>query len=442
MASNHNFDQEQQHQQHQEKSHSKPVNLAALITSIARRCAAQKQKPLFLVLLIPVCLWINGAASPHGWNRNYSDTSYTPRMLQLDNTNLVDTTRLVLQYDLKDMKHRQNMLMYWDNNGHIHPLKKPDDMKTRETCTGPEWQALYHPSCNEIHQVDLACHGTDIIANGAFRDVWKIPETSGGSYRALKTLRYLDKREFDLKNFDRHRRDAMVFDQLVTSPHVVDIYGHCANSALFDYCEGGTLLDFFETKPDKLRVLEVAHSVASSIADAHHLDREGRPTIAHTDIKPDQWLLGRDGNYRLGDFNRARFLMWDTQAKEVCPFRIGKNVGKWRSPEEYKYEDETEKVDIWSLGNVLYFLLTESLPLPTMNEDKAIEFVKAGGHPASREYMRGDGDAFVEAMAQAMTLCFEADPKKRSGARKIANVLRQGMLMWKVKHKSSAGTRN
>merc|ERR1712183_339163 len=42
-----------------------------------------------------------------------------------------------------------------------------------------------------------------------------------------------------------------------------------------------------------------------------------------------------------------------------CGFEVGKNGGEYRSPEEYAYEKETEKVDVYSLGNVLYFLLTE-----------------------------------------------------------------------------------
>lgn len=344
------------------------------------------------------------------------------------------------------------MLMYWDNNGPLVSHKPPDDMKTRDTCIyTSSWQLAHHPSCNAIHEVDMVSPLVSFVNQGAYRDVWTIPDgqqqqhRESATYRVLKTLRFMERREFDLRNFDRHRRDALAFSELQASPHVMDIYGHCANSALFDYMDGGDLSEFFENdnnhkknkrKPTQLRILQIAYTVAASVADAHHFDRNGRPTIAHTDIKPDQWLLGRDGNYRLGDFNRARFLMWDTQEEEVCPFEVGKNGGIWRSPEEYRYDNQTEKGDVWSLGNVLYFLLSGGLtPMEHMDYDEAIKFVKNGGHPISTEYFKLVHDDFTDILGHAMMSCFVLDPKKRPGARKIANLLRQGVQKLSLKER-------
>ncbi|KAI2509766.1 protein tyrosine kinase [Fragilaria crotonensis] len=343
---------------------------------------------------------------------------------------------------------------YWYNHGQVNALKQPDDMRTRDTCVYlAEWQHAYHPSCNDIHAVDLASTSSSstttstLVNHGAYRDVWKITDnnirTGQGSndtssqpqYRVLKTLRYHKRRMFDLRNFDRHRRDAMAFQELQSSRHVMDIYGHCANSALFDYSDGGDLRGLFDSgskrhgrnnasleddtlssnsttslssaflqsldnnndeqdqddeprreQPTKFQLLQIAHSIASAVADAHHVDSLGRPTMAHTDIKPDQWILVSSSSsksmssshtgtsssddskndittpplfqYQLGDFNRARFLTWDTVNNETCPFHVNVNGGPWRSPEEYNHENQTEKGDIWSLGNVLYFLIS------------------------------------------------------------------------------------
>ena len=52
----------------------------------------------------------------------------------------------------------------------------------------------------------------------------------------------------------------------------------------------------------------------------------------------------KNGRVKLNDFNRARFLPWDAETKTVCSFRVGKNPGRNRSPEEYAYKPETEKV--------------------------------------------------------------------------------------------------
>ena len=67
--------------------------------------------------------------------------------------------------------------------------------------------------------------------------------------RVLKTLRVdSEKKKFDLRSFDRHRRDSLSMDQLTWSPLIVDIYSYCTNSAIFDYGEGGEVTIVPETK--------------------------------------------------------------------------------------------------------------------------------------------------------------------------------------------------
>jgi hypothetical protein len=104
--------------------------------------------------------------------------------------------------------------------------------------------------------------------------------------------------------------------------------------------------------------------VAASIADMHNIDKEGQASMAHTDITPAQFVW-YDGMYRLNDFNRARFLGWSRERNEPCGYHVGSNPGKVcralentdfnsqtsanlylknRSPEEYAYELQSEKV--------------------------------------------------------------------------------------------------
>jgi len=354
-------------------------------------------------------------------------------------------TRLPIQWELPLPSDRRRN-EYWDNK-RVSYLSMPDDLRTRPTCEyESDWQFSYHPSCNSLHETalnDLGNGDIKLVNNGAFRDVWRIREFDG-AYRVMKTLRLIEKRKFDQRNFDRHRRDALAFEQLKQSPYVVDIYGHCGNSAVFDYCDGGDLyklhfpngfdsrtgeslegeeIDSSVDKPSSKKILEVAIIVAKSVADAHNFDDKGRPTIAHTDIKPDQWIMGSDGKYRLNDFNRGRFLSWDMKRNEVCPFTVGKNPGLWRSPEEYNYDDQTEKGDVWSLGNVLYYLLTGDVPYTTMDYKEAIEHVKDGGRPEVDPVLAASTDPYQIALLRAMDGCFIVKPKRRFSARSIAEYL-------------------
>lgn len=96
---------------------------------------------------------------------------------------------------------------------------------------------------------------------------------------------------------------------------------------------------------------------------------------------------------------------------------------KWRSPEEYNYESETEKVDVFSMGNVLFFLLTGRTPWGEIDSKEAAEKVKLGKRPKIDKEIRYSEDPYHVAMVKAIGMCFEYDQKKRTGARAVADVL-------------------
>jgi hypothetical protein len=72
----------------------------------------------------------------------------------------------------------------------------------------------------------------------------------------------------------------------------------------------------------------VAQQVASAANAVHHFTENGIPAIAHTDITPSQWVyIESDQRYKLNDFNRCRFLLWDEGKNETCTFEVGSNPG-------------------------------------------------------------------------------------------------------------------
>jgi serine/threonine protein kinase len=163
-----------------------------------------------------------------------------------------------------------------------------------------------------------------------------------------------------------------------------------------------------------------------SIHDAHHFDDRGRATMAHTDIKPDQFLY-QDGYYRLTDFNRVRFLSWNEEDNTECGFRVQKNGGLWRAPEEYSYRIETEKVDVYSLGNVLFFLLTGENPWKPLPLKEIYEKVMNGDRPPIPQEMRDSNEIFDRYMIQAMQMAWTHERTQRPGAFEVAQKLKEGI---------------
>lgn len=66
---------------------------------------------------------------------------------------------------------------------------------------------------------------------------WIVPASKFGENHVLKTIRY--QHDYSERNYDRHRRDALAMERLAAHPFVMDIYGFCGNSGLFEFAPGG-----------------------------------------------------------------------------------------------------------------------------------------------------------------------------------------------------------
>lgn len=324
--------------------------------------------------------------------------------------------------------------------------KRPEPMYTEECEPQYDWMTKVYPVCNMLHELDM----TDIVlpknvalSRGATDDMEKFRFVASGGYRdvymfrdhnwdklALKTLKTT--RDFEERHYDRHRRDAIAADRLASVPTSVDIYGYCGQSAVYEFAEGGNLRDAInkhiirvKDNPNvgwnSTKKLQVAYMVASSIADLHNVDKEGRASIVHTDISNDQFIsIKGDGYFQLNDFNRARFLKRNIDDKSSnCPFFVKSNKGKFRSPEEYLYLGETEAVDTYSMGNIFFVLLTGTYPFPNLTKKEVKKAVGNGERPSFSERLLNNPDVNEQALIDAARMCWVHDPRERASAREV-----------------------
>eukprot|EP00544_Gedaniella_sp_CCMP2646_P000416 CAMPEP_0202509578 /NCGR_PEP_ID=MMETSP1361-20130828/52844_1 /ASSEMBLY_ACC=CAM_ASM_000849 /TAXON_ID=210615 /ORGANISM="Staurosira complex sp., Strain CCMP2646" /LENGTH=378 /DNA_ID=CAMNT_0049143805 /DNA_START=174 /DNA_END=1311 /DNA_ORIENTATION=+ len=303
----------------------------------------------------------------------------------------------------------------------FHELDLTQTTKKGRCIHASSWHSSHHPSCNAVHELDLTHTTIKFLASGSYLHVWSFQDYNG-DVSILKTLYY--KREFDKRNFERHRRDAVTMERLSFSNYIVDIYGYCSNSAIVDYTKDGDLtwLHRQETRLSKLDMLEIAHDVTAALADLHDAG------IVHADIKPNQFL-NFEGKYKLNDFNRAHFAKQNADTNKTCGFSENHNVGAWRSPEEYLYQPQTKAIDVYSLGHILHFIRTAGVPFVDMNDQQAINFVRKGGRD---EYIRDESilnstHPLDRDIVTALDLCFEFDPNIRASARQIQELFRKAL---------------
>ncbi|WP_150268538.1 Stk1 family PASTA domain-containing Ser/Thr kinase [Paenibacillus tepidiphilus] len=172
---------------------------------------------------------------------------------------------------------------------------------------------------------------------------------------AIKVLRnqFVHDEEF----IRRFRREAQSAASL-SHPNVVSIYDvgqeDDIHYIVMEYVEGKNLNEIIKERAP-LQVDEAVR-IASQICDA--LDHAHHSQIIHRDIKPHNILIGRNGRVKVTDFGIARAVTSTTITQ------TGSVVGSvhYFSPEHAKGVAAGEKSDLYSLGIVLYQMLTGALP--------------------------------------------------------------------------------
>ncbi|WP_136606388.1 Stk1 family PASTA domain-containing Ser/Thr kinase [Paenibacillus dokdonensis] len=193
------------------------------------------------------------------------------------------------------------------------------------------------------------------IGGGGMALVYKAHDLLLGRNVAVKVLRqqFVHDEEF----IRRFRREAQSAASL-SHPNVVSIYDvgqeDEVHYIVMEYVEGHNLNEIIKERAP-LQIDEAVR-IASQICDA--LDHAHQNQIIHRDIKPHNILIGRNGRVKVTDFGIARAVTSTTITQ------TGSVIGSvhYFSPEHAKGVVTGEKSDLYSLGIVLYQMLTASLP--------------------------------------------------------------------------------
>jgi serine/threonine protein kinase len=161
----------------------------------------------------------------------------------------------------------------------------------------------------------------------------------------------------DPDQLERFRREARAVAQL-NHPHVVTVIDagedEGAPYIVFEYIEGETLKDRIRRHGR----LPVAEAVAYAIEIARALECAHSHRLVHRDVKPQNVLIDPDGRAKVTDFGIARSL----EAHGLtAPGRV-LGTTDYVSPEQALGHEVTEQSDIYSLGIVLYEMLTGEVP--------------------------------------------------------------------------------
>lgn len=137
-----------------------------------------------------------------------------------------------------------------------------------------------------------------------------------------------------------------------------------------EFVEGQQIDEFCQDKTLEEK-LNLFRQICKAVAYAH------TRLIVHRDLKPSNILVTEDGTAKLLDFGIAKILSKDNFGKKGTATSLGMMTPNYASPEQIRGEQVTTATDIYSLGIILYELLTGVLPYDLQDKtlDKVLEIV-------------------------------------------------------------------
>lgn len=201
---------------------------------------------------------------------------------------------------------------------------------------------------------------TELIGVGGMADVYKATDIIDNKEVAVKIL----KKEFaENEEFLRRFRNESKAIALLSHPNIVKVYDVNFTDKLqyivMEYIDGITLKEYIDNE-HVLTWKDSVHFIIQVLRALQHAHDRG---IVHRDIKPQNIMLFTDGTIKVMDFGIAKF------AREDGGTATNQAIGTvhYISPEQARGDETDEKSDIYSVGVMLYEMLTGQKPFDTDN---------------------------------------------------------------------------
>lgn len=253
-----------------------------------------------------------------------------------------------------------------------------------------------------------------LVGRGGMANVYRGQDTRTGNAIAVKVLKeeFLDNEEL-VRRFKNESKAISILDH----PNIVRVYDVSVTDKLqyivMEYIDGITLKEYLRQRGGVLTWKEVVHFAGQVLSALEHAHSKG---IVHRDVKPQNIMLLADGSIKMMDFGIARFSR--AQSQTVSDKAIGSV--HYISPEQAKGDRTDARTDIYSVGVMMYEMLSGMLPFDgTGAVSIAIKQISDKARPLAEV-----APSVPEGLRQITEKAMEKEPEKRyQSAREMLDAL-------------------
>ena len=215
-------------------------------------------------------------------------------------------------------------------------------------------------SLEELRQAFPQFDIIEVIGVGGMGVVYRANQKSLDRIVALKVIKPGPKQGQDFAA--RFSREAKALARL-SHPNIVTVHDFGTVNGLYyfvmEFVDGLNLRQLIRSKNLNSRdALEIVPAVCDALQYAHDNG------IVHRDIKPENILVDKQGRVKIADFGLAKMLDTDGQNRMLTQTNHVMGTAHYMAPEQVEKPLEVDhRADIYSLGVVIYELLTGELPI-------------------------------------------------------------------------------
>ena len=214
---------------------------------------------------------------------------------------------------------------------------------------------------HECNKSDFFRCGDYCIGKGAFGEVWKVNHKKTNEVYVIKVL---DKERSKLLKIIDHLNLEIEIMYKLHHPHIIQLINHFEDDDNFfmimPYASRGQLYTLLKqnTKFDQKMTSQFLREIISAVKYLHEHN------IIHRDIKPENILLDQNYRIKLCDFGWSNYCSPNEKRKTFCGTR------EYISPEMIKKLPHDHRVDIWSIGVLLFECLAGYPPFTGANDSE------------------------------------------------------------------------